>query len=831
MATLIWIGGTSTDSATLANWKDQSTGLAPTTIAISDDFLFNDEATDDCSLNQTQIGTITVLGDAFSPHTLIYNSTTLTIDSIRYTGATKIKFAQSTTTITFTGTHSTSTPQFGHPILVEGSIAYDATGNGKETCLLKLKNTGGSASFFTNGDLSKIQIVSGIFTTNPNPDITGTHGKLETPFLQIDNGTTFSNSDIGLDDTQKHIQVTGLNQATQYFKCDAEILDFSNAKLTIDARSPAGTVIQYLPCTNDETNYGTGGEFIALLEDVVVGNNSGNGHQIGIPEGLTLHCDTLEIQSGSMLLGGGTTQTANKSNINCIGKITIRGTWNFEETSDGIYSSIGGTTSQSKYKLTANNVHILDKLTVDGLIDPTGMEFTAVGSNPGTDAAKTIWVNSSDSNKLYFGSSEVGGGGGGAVSSVFGRTGAVVATEGDYDLDELGDVDVTSAVETQILRHDGTSFVNDYNDVFFLRVKAREAINKGEAVYIFDAHNSNVVGVKKARANSSTTMPCIGIAYETLALGDEGLIVAFGKANGITANFTEGQTMYVSPTTAGALTNTKPTGNTELIQNVGILMQAHASNAVVKVTGVGRTNDVPNQFSVGGSITAGSFVKSGGASTEFLKADGSVDTSTYLTSFTEADPIFGASEAFLFATGDKVKLDGIESGAEVNVGLEYARWYGKNTGSNLYSVSSGGRQYLDLADTTKFGESSTGTHSNITLVNASTDYITLTKGGIYQIVISLESFPSSTVSTHDRWIEVNTNSSANRALGTARMQNTGSSNGNWNAQKTVVHEIPSTGSDVDVYISFLTNGTGSTIRAYDDNRISVAITRLGDASV
>jgi len=224
------------------------------------------------------------------------------------------------------------------------------------------------------------------------------------------------------------------------------------------------------------------------------------------------------------------------------------------------------------------------------------------------------------------------GGGGGAVDSVFGRTGAVVATEGDYDLDELGDVDVTSAAETQILRHDGTSFVNDYNDIMFLRVKAREAINKGEAIYIFDAHNSNVVGVKKAKADSSTTMPCIGVAYENLASGDEGLAVSFGKANGIAASgFTEGQTMYVSPTTAGALTNTKPTGNTHLIQNVGILMKAHASNAVVKVTGIGRSNDVPNQFSVGGSITASSFVKSGGASTEFLKADGSVDTSTYST--------------------------------------------------------------------------------------------------------------------------------------------------------------------------------------------------------
>ena len=35
---------------------------------------------------------------------------------------------------------------------------------------------------------------------------------------------------------------------------------------------------------------------------------------------------------------------------------------------------------------------------------------------------------------------------------------------------------------------------------------------------------------------------------------------------------------------------------------------------------------------VNGDITGDSFIKDGGASTEFLKADGSVDTNTYLTS-------------------------------------------------------------------------------------------------------------------------------------------------------------------------------------------------------
>ena len=47
------------------------------------------------------------------------------------------------------------------------------------------------------------------------------------------------------------------------------------------------------------------------------------------------------------------------------------------------------------------------------------------------------------------------------VASVFGRTGAVVATEGDYDLDELGDVDLTTTapVTNDLLQYDGTNWV------------------------------------------------------------------------------------------------------------------------------------------------------------------------------------------------------------------------------------------------------------------------------------------------------------------------------------------------------------------------------------
>jgi len=50
------------------------------------------------------------------------------------------------------------------------------------------------------------------------------------------------------------------------------------------------------------------------------------------------------------------------------------------------------------------------------------------------------------------------------------------------------------------------------------------------------------------------------------------------------------------------------------------------------ITGTGNIN-------VSGVTTASSFVKSGGTSSEFLKADGSVDSNTYLTSYSETDTL------------------------------------------------------------------------------------------------------------------------------------------------------------------------------------------------
>lgn len=121
-------------------------------------------------------------------------------------------------------------------------------------------------------------------------------------------------------------------------------------------------------------------------------------------------------------------------------------------------------------------------------------------------------------------------------------------------------------------------------------------ISKGEAVYITGFNGgSGKPTVALAQANNSATMPSIGLATANITAGQQGFVIYSGQLNGVTTPGTENDTLYVSATTAGALTNVKPTGATELIQNVGRVVEAGA-NGKIAVSNIGRTNDVPNSF-------------------------------------------------------------------------------------------------------------------------------------------------------------------------------------------------------------------------------------------
>src|SRR6056300_303579 len=156
-------------------------------------------------------------------------------------------------------------------------------------------------------------------------------------------------------------------------------------------------------------------------------------------------------------------------------------------------------------------------------------------------------------------------------------------------------IDTTTLANEDMLVYDGSNWVNQLQNHTFLYAKAEETINKGDVVYATGTIGNNMFSIQKAQANSSATMPALGVAYQDFALNQEGLIVTFGRADGInTDNFQTGETVYVSNVTAGALSNVKPYGATDLIQNIGLVVKGHPSTGIVSVTGVGRSNDIPN---------------------------------------------------------------------------------------------------------------------------------------------------------------------------------------------------------------------------------------------
>lgn len=122
---------------------------------------------------------------------------------------------------------------------------------------------------------------------------------------------------------------------------------------------------------------------------------------------------------------------------------------------------------------------------------------------------------------------------------------------------------------------------------------------KGTPVYVSGTHGpSGKPQVAPAQANSASTMPAIGLTLTDITGGGEGYVVAAGsllKFDTDTPAWDAGEALYVSPTSAGALTSTRPTGDTELVQKVALVSRRGGSTqGSVIVMGAGRTNDIPN---------------------------------------------------------------------------------------------------------------------------------------------------------------------------------------------------------------------------------------------
>jgi len=149
---------------------------------------------------------------------------------------------------------------------------------------------------------------------------------------------------------------------------------------------------------------------------------------------------------------------------------------------------------------------------------------------------------------------------------------------------DQGDVTAGSASRTEIL------------------VKNLEgsALSKGDPVYIIGSVGaSERLEIGLADAGDAAKMPCVGLLTQDLAINGEGTAIVTGKLKNLItspidgATPTENDTIYVK--SGGGLTLTKPTGSTNLIQNVGQVGRVStSSDGNIVVSAILRSNDVPN---------------------------------------------------------------------------------------------------------------------------------------------------------------------------------------------------------------------------------------------
>ena len=159
----------------------------------------------------------------------------------------------------------------------------------------------------------------------------------------------------------------------------------------------------------------------------------------------------------------------------------------------------------------------------------------------------------------------------------------------------IGTNDPSEALEVIGKIEVSEEFIGDIRGAVRFNAQAGEALVLGDIIYI-SGISGNTPIVMKANASDVNKMPAFGCAHTAAAINTSVEIVTFGTLNGYdtqTPGYGLGDTLYVSTTTAGDLTNVRPSGENNLIQNIAKVERVD-SNGSIKIGGAGRTNDTPN---------------------------------------------------------------------------------------------------------------------------------------------------------------------------------------------------------------------------------------------
>jgi len=137
--------------------------------------------------------------------------------------------------------------------------------------------------------------------------------------------------------------------------------------------------------------------------------------------------------------------------------------------------------------------------------------------------------------------------------------------------------------------------------------KHGSTIANGEVVRVYGAQGNRLAVRKASAAADSLSQSTLGVATEDISNNQEGFITAQGLVRGLnTSGFTEGEPLYLSATTPGALTQTAPTAPSRTVL-VGYCVRSHATVGSIWVDvrrgfNLGELHDVSTSAATNGQV-------------------------------------------------------------------------------------------------------------------------------------------------------------------------------------------------------------------------------------
>jgi hypothetical protein len=167
--------------------------------------------------------------------------------------------------------------------------------------------------------------------------------------------------------------------------------------------------------------------------------------------------------------------------------------------------------------------------------------------------------------------------------TVSNERGPVAEGGGDW-----GDIGGTITDQTDLVSYIGTRLASGEatakNVEFLARNQSGALIPKGSLVYISDATGNKPLITLAQANNDANSAQTIGFVKESIANNGTGYVITSGDLENVnTQALTAGQQLYLSPTTAGAWTTTKPSAPQHLVY-VGIVVSAHPTQGIIYVS-------------------------------------------------------------------------------------------------------------------------------------------------------------------------------------------------------------------------------------------------------